>query len=64
MLFSGDEPVGGEEEHNEFFHIPEQVLASIGAIIVISMPGDLQGFCDHCPEASQPGHLQGRLAQS
>merc|ERR1712105_390999 len=25
ILFSGTEPVGEEEEHNEFFHIPEQV---------------------------------------
>ena len=26
MLFSGGEAVGEEEEHNEFFHIPEQVF--------------------------------------
>ena len=28
MLFSGgSEPAGEEEEHNEFFHIPEQVIS-------------------------------------
>ena len=33
MLFSGAEDVKEEEEHNEFFHIPEQVPILDGATL-------------------------------
>ena len=40
MLFSGGEPVGEEEEHNEFFHIPEQVVNQFDNLPII-FPGDV-----------------------
>ena len=65
MLFSGAEDVKEEEEHNEFFHIPEQVpILDVATLFGWPiLPGDVQGFCEHCPAASRGADLQRGLAE-